>query len=125
MLLSAFNRLENAAYEFFFLDTAISFPIPAKPDTGNSDREKALHHADLSPTRAIPIIALSNHYRFRDLGKSFVMQVPRGDIFYQFRRDVNEGKLPAISWLPPPEKFSDHPTAPWYGAWYSLRLWIF
>jgi phospholipase C len=31
---------------------------------------------------------------------------------------VNEGKLPTISWLTAPERFSDHPTAPWYDAWY-------
>ena len=26
--------------------------------------------------------------------------------------------MPTVSWLVAPEKFSDHPTAPWYGAWY-------
>jgi phospholipase C len=31
---------------------------------------------------------------------------------------VRSGNLPAVSWLVAPEKFSDHPTAPWYGAWY-------
>jgi phospholipase C len=23
-----------------------------------------------------------------------------------------------VSWLVAPQKFSDHPSAPWYGAWY-------
>jgi phospholipase C len=46
------------------------------------------------------------------------MTVPESDIFYQFRKDVNEGKLPAVSWLASPQNFSDHPSAPWYGAWY-------
>ena len=50
------------------------------------------------------------------------MVVPKGDIFYQFRKDVNEGKLPAVSWLSSPEKFSDHPTSPWYGAWYVSEV---
>ncbi len=50
------------------------------------------------------------------------MVVPKGDILYQFRKDVNEGKLPAISWLSSPEKFSDHPTSPWYGAWYVSEV---
>lgn len=44
--------------------------------------------------------------------------VPAGDIFYQFRKDVNEDKLPTVSWLVAPGIFSDHPARPWYGAWY-------
>lgn len=46
------------------------------------------------------------------------MQVPKGDVLYQFRKDVESGKLPAVSWLAAPENFSDHPVSPWYGAWY-------
>jgi len=39
-------------------------------------------------------------------------------VFYQFRKDVNESKLPTVSWLVAPQAFSDHPSSPWYGAWY-------
>jgi phospholipase C len=46
------------------------------------------------------------------------MQAPKGDVFYQFRQDVRTGKLPAVSWIVAPERFSDHPSSPWYGAWY-------
>ena len=46
------------------------------------------------------------------------MKVPKGDVLYQFREDVKNGKLPTVSWLVAPENFSDHPGAPWYGAWY-------
>jgi len=46
------------------------------------------------------------------------IEVPKGDIFHQFREDVNAGKLPAVSWLVAPCRFSDHPSSPWYGAWY-------
>ncbi|MGV3766878.1 MAG: phosphocholine-specific phospholipase C [Chitinophagaceae bacterium] len=46
------------------------------------------------------------------------VKVPKGDIFHQFRKDVNAGELPAVSWLVAPCNFSDHPGAPWYGAWY-------
>lgn len=46
------------------------------------------------------------------------MQVPKGDVLHQFREDVRTGKLPTVSWLVAPENFSDHPGAPWYGAWY-------
>ncbi len=44
--------------------------------------------------------------------------VPKGDLFARFRQDAKTGKLPAVSWLVAPRDFSDHPDAPWYGAWY-------
>jgi phospholipase C len=49
------------------------------------------------------------------------MNVPKGDILHQFRDDVRNNKLPMVSWLSSPEHFSDHPTSPWYGAWYVLK----
>ncbi len=39
-------------------------------------------------------------------------------MLYQFRKDVENGKLPTVSWLVAPENFSDHPSAPWFGSWY-------
>lgn len=50
------------------------------------------------------------------------MKIPKGDVLHQFRRDVAEGKLPTVSWLVPPCNFSDHPGAPWYGAWYISEV---
>ncbi|MEO6923700.1 MAG: alkaline phosphatase family protein, partial [Bryocella sp.] len=50
------------------------------------------------------------------------MNVPKGDVLHQFRSDVKNGKLPTISWLGAPEHFSDHPTSPWYGAWYVSEV---
>ncbi len=55
---------------------------------------------------------------YRDGTTDRQMQAPKGDVFHQFREDVRAGNLPAVSWIVAPEKFSDHPTAPWYGAWY-------
>ena len=46
------------------------------------------------------------------------INIPKGDIFHQFREDVETGKLPTVSWLVAPEFFSDHPSAPWFGSWY-------
>lgn len=68
------------------------------------------------------------HYRTLDKlefeydGKPLVMDVPKGDVLHQFRKDVNGGKLPAVSWIAPPEKFSDHPSAPWFGAWWVSEI---
>ncbi len=59
---------------------------------------------------------------FEEDGQKRKVEVPAGDIFYQFRKDVNEGKLPTVSWLAGPQKFSDHPSAPWYGAWYLSEI---
>ena len=49
-------------------------------------------------------------------------KAPQGDVLYQFRSDVKTGKLPTVSWLVAPENFSDHPGAPWYGAWYVSEV---
>lgn len=51
-------------------------------------------------------------------GKTETLNIPKGDIFYQFRKDVNEGKLPMVSWLVAPQRFSDHTSSPLYGVWY-------
>jgi phospholipase C len=53
-----------------------------------------------------------------DKGETETLNIPKGDIFYQFRKDVNEGKLPTVSWLVSPQRFSDHTSSPLYGTWY-------
>lgn len=57
-----------------------------------------------------------------DKGQRNAVEVPKGDVLYQFRKDVNENKLPTVSWLAGPKNFSDHPSAPWYGAWYVSEI---
>lgn len=49
-------------------------------------------------------------------GQERKLPIPKGDILYEFRKDVESGKLPTVSWLVPSQNFSDHPSAPWYGA---------
>ncbi|MBL7699753.1 MAG: phospholipase C, phosphocholine-specific [Chitinophagaceae bacterium] len=56
--------------------------------------------------------------KYNDQGTERKVQVPKGDLFYQFREDVKNGQLPTVSWLVAPQQFSDHPSAAWYGAWY-------
>ncbi|ANH81005.1 phospholipase C, phosphocholine-specific [Niabella ginsenosidivorans] len=60
--------------------------------------------------------------KYTDGGKERVVTVPAGDVFYQFRKDVDAGKLPTVSWFAGPQNFSDHPSAPWYGAWYVSEI---
>ena len=59
---------------------------------------------------------------YRDGADDREMAVPKGDPFHQFRKDVDSGKLPAVSWLVPPERFSDHPGSPGTAPGTSLRL---
>jgi phospholipase C len=87
-----------------------------------SDQQKALHHAAFVTNAGDPDYHALDSLSFESEDKPQSMKVPKGDVLYQFRKDVNEGKLPTISWLTAPEKFSDHPTAPWYGAWYVSEV---
>lgn len=50
------------------------------------------------------------------------IRVPKGDVLHQFRQDVKSGNLPTVSWLVAPEYFSDHPSAPMYGAWFTSEI---
>lgn len=79
-----------------------------------SDFEKAIHQKAFITNTDDP------HYReleFLEMdGKP--IGVPKGDVLHQFRKDVNDGKLPTVSWLVAPCAFSDHPGSPWFGAWY-------
>ncbi|MFL5581365.1 MAG: phosphocholine-specific phospholipase C [Gemmatimonadaceae bacterium] len=102
--------LENARAERARYDDAAWDALP--------DRARALHE------RAFTVNDGDANYRrlatleYRDGGTTRDVRVPAGDVFHRFRRDVARGELPAISWLVAPQNFSDHPSAPWYGAWY-------
>lgn len=90
--------------------------------TALTPRQRALHDAAFVTNTGDPNYRALADLAFEDAGGRHTMQVPRGDLLYQFRKDVNEGKLPTISWLTAPEKLSDHPTSPWYGAWYVSEI---
>jgi phospholipase C len=83
-----------------------------------SQHEKNLH------TKAFTTNVNDPHYHelatlaYKDGATERTMKVPAGDVLHQFRTDVKNGQLPTVSWLVAPENFSDHPGAPWYGAWY-------
>src|SRR5699024_7960753 len=55
-------------------------------------------------------------------GEERELPIPKGDILHQFRKDVQSSNLPMVSWLAPPQNFSDHPSAPWYGSWYTSEV---
>lgn len=57
-----------------------------------------------------------------DQGVEETVNIPKGDILYQFRKDVENNKLPTVSWLAAPESFSDHTDTPFYGTWYVSQV---
>jgi phospholipase C len=60
--------------------------------------------------------------KYREGGEERTMSAPQGDVLYQLRQDVANGTLPTVSWIVGSEMFSDHPNAPWYGAWYISEV---
>lgn len=83
-----------------------------------SARERSLHERAFTTNVGDPDYRKLTTLTYRDGDTDRRMQVPKGDVFHQFRADVGAGKLPTVSWLVAPENFSDHPGAPWYGSWY-------
>lgn len=87
-----------------------------------SQHQKNLH------TKAFTVNDDDSHYReletlsYDDNGTQRSMKIPSGDVLHQFRKDVESGNLPSVSWMVAPENFSDHPGAPWYGAWYVSEV---
>jgi phospholipase C len=85
--------------------------------------ERALHEQGLTTNRGLP--------EYREIvtvtaetpeGKKIPVTLPKGDVLHRFRQDVQQGKLPAVSWLVAPQAFSDHPSSAWFGAWYVSEI---
>lgn len=87
-----------------------------------SERDKNLHNKAFSSNQNDPDYHELITLTYDDNGTQRKVQVPKGDVLHQFRHDVNTGNLPTVSWLTAPENFSDHPSAPWYGAWYLSEV---
>lgn len=87
-----------------------------------SAREKSIHQKAFVTNREDPDYHSLINMRYEEEGISREMKIPKGDVLHQFRKDVETGTLPTVSWLVPPCNFSDHPGAPWYGAWYISEV---
>lgn len=86
------------------------------------DFQKRLHEKAFTTNRNDSSYHKLTSLKYRDGGIEREARIPAGDILHQFRADVTNGKLPTVSWLVAPENFSDHPGAPWYGAWYVSEV---
>jgi phospholipase C len=87
-----------------------------------SQRYKNLHQKAFTTNVGDPDYRTLDCIRYREGDAVNEESAPKGDVLYQFRKDVGEGLLPAVSWLVAPENFSDHPSGPWYGAWYVSEV---
>ena len=87
-----------------------------------SEFQKNLHKKAFTTNTGDPNYHKIETLIYDDNGTERSIKVPKGDILHQFREDVDQGKLPTVSWLAAPQKFSDHPSAPWYGAWYVSEV---
>ncbi len=92
--------------------------VPAGEFAKLSPRAQSLHAKAFTTNTGDAAYRQLETLAYRDGDTPRELLVPKGDVLHQFRQDVETGKLPAVSWLVPPENFSDHPSAPWYGAWY-------
>lgn len=87
-----------------------------------SAKEKNLFRRAFTINNSDPDYRSIANLVYNDEGTERKVTVPKGDLLHQFRHDVNTGKLPTVSWLTAPQNFSDHPSAPWYGAWYVSEV---
>jgi len=87
-----------------------------------SQKEKNIHNKAFSSNINDPNYHELTTLTYDDNGTQRQLKVPKGDVLSQFRQDVQTGNLPTVSWLTAPENFSDHPSAPWYGAWYVSEV---
>ncbi len=87
-----------------------------------SEFDKNLHNKAFTTNIGDPHYHKTESLTYDDHGNHRTLKVPKGDILHQFRKDVDQGNLPTVSWLAAPQKFSDHPSAPWYGAWYVSEV---
>ncbi|MFA6087701.1 phosphocholine-specific phospholipase C [Mucilaginibacter sp.] len=87
-----------------------------------SAKEKSLYKRAFTINSGDPDYRDIIEMTYDDKGEKRKVTVPKGDFLYQFRQDVNKGELPVVSWLAPSANFSDHPSAPWYGAWFVSEI---
>lgn len=81
-----------------------------------------LHERAFTTNAGDPAFRELDAITYKDGDTTRTVNVPKGDVLHQFRQDVENGTLPTVSWLVPPENFSDHPCSAWYGQWYLAEV---
>lgn len=87
-----------------------------------TDKQRSIHEKAFCTSEGDPNFRTLEDHTYDDDGQSRKISIPKGDVLHQFRSDVKTGKLPAVSWLVAPERYSDHPGSAWFGAWYVSEV---
>lgn len=115
---SAIQKQLNQAKTDLKTARKVAAKFPREDFEKLSQRDKNLHQKAFCDNSDHPDYHRVVEVKYDDNGVERTMHLPKGDVLHQFRKDVNEGTLPTVSYLIAPKNFSDHPGAPWYGAWY-------
>lgn len=115
------KQLENLQNNYNYVKDAVHQYTP-----GNFDKlsplQQSLHARAFCNNSGDADYRSLETITYQDGDTTRTMQVPKGDVLYQLREDVQHGKLPTVSWVVAPSNFSDHPGSPWYGAWYLSEV---
>jgi len=87
-----------------------------------SQHQKNLYHRAFTTNEEDPDYHELAMLKYEENGVERELLAPKGDVLYRFRKDVDSGQLPTVSWLVPSQNLSDHPSAPWYGAWLTSEI---
>jgi phospholipase C len=87
-----------------------------------SDRDKSLYSRAFTTNEGDPDFHKLTTLNYEEKGQKRELFVPKSDPLYQFRKDVESGQLPTVSWLAGAQNFSSHPSAPWYGSLYISEM---
>lgn len=87
-----------------------------------SAKEKSLYQRAFTTNAGDPYYHEVTTLSYEENGEKRELPVPKGDVLHQFRKDVETGQLPTVSWLSAAQNFSDHPSAPWYGSLYLSEI---
>ena len=106
------------------LDQNIADQRECTPDKFNAlpESARAIHRKAFTNNRKDQDYHTLESFTYKDGTEERSVSIPKGDVLHQFRDDVSNGNLPAVSWLVAPENFSDHPSAAWYGSWYISEV---
>lgn len=87
-----------------------------------SDFEKEINKRAFVTNAADPDFREMELLEYIEKGQERSLNVPKGDVLREFRRDVEKGTLPLVSWINSPANFSDHPGLPWFGPAYVSEV---
>lgn len=115
------KQLANLRAHYDYVQTAVHEYTPENFEK-LSPWQQGLHAKAFSNNNGDVNYRSLESVTYEDGGVARTMQVPKGDVLFQLRQDVQAGKLPTVSWVVAPSNFSDHPGSPWYGAWYLSEV---